>query len=165
MLHVSVVPKLDKRPAADLVVWPFNWAKAGASTALSEVGSLQPWAASPLALRDFKGKEGDLLFLYIKDQPEKRLLLLGLGAKESVTTETSRRAYAMLASACRQRQIRSVNLLIPEVPALSQEQVWRGMVEGLLLANYSFDKLKKESLREKPTLLLQKAALVGANKT
>src|SRR5262245_12617331 len=148
MLQVTVVPEA-KRPAADLVVWPFNWKKGEAVAAL-KTGPVPPWAASGPVLQDFKGKEGELLFLYTKDQPEQRLLLLGLGAKEGVTTETLRRAYALLTKACHQRRIKSVNLMIPEVPALSQEQVWRGMLEGLLLANYTFDKLKGESLREKP---------------
>lgn len=162
MMRFAAVPKVDKRPAAEVVVLPCFQEKEHARPAL-EVGSLQPFAAPPLSLKDFLGKEGELLYLYIKDQPEKRLVLLGLGAREKVTTESLRRAYAAFAKSCHQRKIKTANLIVPEVQALSQESVWRGIVEGILLANYRFDKLKSES--NHTAQLLQKICFVGADKT
>jgi leucyl aminopeptidase len=164
MVSFTVAPKLEKRPIADLLVWPYYAEKKQAKAALELGSAFQTLAGAPLSLRDFAGKEGELLFLYLTGQPEKRLLLLGLGAKEKVTTETLRRAYSALAKACHQRKIRSINLLVPEMAALSREAVWRGMVEGLLLTNYTFDKLKVDTVREQPAVLLQKIGLVGAPK-
>ncbi len=163
-MNFTVAPRVDKRPAADVAVWPFYFEKGQARAAL-EVASLQATAAAPLHLRDFKGKEGEILFLYMRDQPEKRLALLGLGAKEKVTTETLRRSYAALTKACHQRKIRTANLIVPDMQALSREAVLRGMVEGLLLTNYTFDKLKAHTVQDQPSVLLQKICLVSADKS
>jgi len=162
LIQFTVAAKVEKRPTSDLLIWPFYQEKGLARPTL-EVESLQPWSASPIALRDFKGKEGEMLFLYAKNQPEKRLMLLGLGESQKITTETLRRAYAAATKACHSRKIKSVNLIVPDMHALSHEAVLRGIVEGFLLANYVFDKLKGD-VREQPTQLVQKVCFIAADK-
>ena len=49
--------------------------------------------------------------------------------------------------------------------ALSREAVLRGIAEGLLLANYVFDKHKAETAREQPAVSLQKVCLVSVDKS
>ncbi|MCE5316639.1 MAG: leucyl aminopeptidase [Parachlamydia sp.] len=162
MMRFAAAPHVEKRPVAEVVVLPCFQEKGHARPVL-EVRSLQPYTTAPLTLKDFTGKEGELLYVYTKDQPEKRLVLLGLGAREKVTTETLRRAYASFAKSCHPRKIKMANLIVPEVQELSPESVLRGILEGILLANYRFDKLKAES--NHATVLLQKICLVGVNKS
>lgn len=163
-MHFTTAPKVDKRPSADVVVWPF-YSEKGAPRPAVEVPQLQSYAALPLALRDFAGKEAEMVVLYTKDQPEKRLVLLGLGPKEKMTTETLRRAYAALAKAGQGKKIKTMNLLVPELTALSREDVLRGLAEGLLLANYAFTNHKAETVREQPPQLLQKVCLIAVDKS
>ena len=48
---------------------------------------------------------------------------------------------------------------------MTEENVLRGLIEGLLLANYSFHKHKHDTIKDDVPSLLKKAALIGIEKT
>jgi leucyl aminopeptidase len=162
-MKFSSAPNLDKRTATDLLILPYWKGKLRAEQAC-EFGKIGKSVTSPIESKDFKGKEGELLILYVSGQKEKRIALLGLGDQEKITTEILRRAYSSVAKACISKGFAEVNLLKPEISSLSYEQLVTGVIEGLLLANYVFDKLKNESLKEKPTTLMRQAHLIGFSK-
>jgi leucyl aminopeptidase len=162
-MEFLAVKRLEDRKNADLIVVPFWKGKKHAENAAS-IGKLSAYAEEPIHAGDFIGKEGEVLILYSKGNPDKRIALLGLGEKEKVTVEKLRRAYACLTKACRPRKVQEINLLLPVVSSLAEEEVVRGVSEGLLLANYVFNKRKNDSIKEDPVKLLKKTTFVGASK-
>lgn len=162
-MELVAIPHLEKRKKADILVIPY-WHHKKSAESVVNLGQLSRLVEGPLKTGDFKGKEGELLFVYIEGQPEPRIALLGLGDKEKITAERLRRCYASLVKACLVKKIKELNILYPESSILSQEMALRGVLEGMLLANYLFDKLKKDSLKDKPTVLVQKATLITGYK-
>lgn len=150
-----------RRPRADVLVWPFWKGKKGPlDAAQCKLGHALPKALFDSS--DFNGKEGEVLFLYDDHLPETRIALLGLGESDRITIERLRRAYASLVKACRPRKIKTINLLLPQIPTLNSEGTMRGISEGLLLANYVFSSLKFEDSKD-PVVLLEKVTFIEAN--
>src|SRR4029079_9701463 len=89
-MNIAVSIKSEGRKASDLLVLPFWKDKKGAVPA-AEAKKLYEAASMPLETGDFKGKENEVLILYVQGQPEMRFALLGLGDKEKLTTEILRR--------------------------------------------------------------------------
>jgi leucyl aminopeptidase len=87
-----------------------------------------------------------------------------LGPEEKVTTEKLRRSYAALTEFSIKKKIPDLNLVLPKISGLDEEASLRGVVEGLLLANYTFDQLKHDSIKEEKTELLKKVHLIGGGK-
>src|SRR5262245_28126677 len=137
----------EARKQADLLVVPF-WKEKNNVKAAVEADLKALDLAVPLSLQDFKGKEGEILTVYVRGHKEKRVSLLGLGDQNKLTTEILRRAYAAVAKHCNQRKVKTVNILLPLVPGLAPEAVSRGIIEGILLANYSFDLLKHDVIKD-----------------
>lgn len=154
---------LDQRKHSDLLVLPFWKKKDGLEQASSfdlKAFSLQGVIGSG----DFKAKEGEVLFIYAEKGMEKRIALLGLGEKEKATVEKLRRSSAALVKAALQRKIKHLTLLLPEIAALGEEAVARGIAEGLLLTNYQYLHLKHDSIKEDPPSLIEKTTLIGLGK-
>jgi len=148
--------KTEKK--ADLTVIPF-W-KKGEKAVVATTQSFDKKALQfALTSGDFVGKEGETAVVYSKGG---RLVALGLGEKDKVDLEALRRSYAALAKLCRCKKWTTLNLALPQVKGLIVET---GVADGLLLANYSFDKLKNVSLKSKPTTLLKKVFFLGATAT
>ena len=162
-MNFSHVQSLADRKAADLLVIPFWNQKDGAESAAA-LGKLKAMVQQPLETNDFKGKKGEIVILYISGQPEKRIALLGLGDKKKISLERLRRAYSGLVPACQPKKITVVNLVMPEIPTLKEEEVVRGIAEGILLSNYAFDSLKRDSIKDDPSTLLKKIAFIGVGK-
>jgi leucyl aminopeptidase len=149
------VARLDKRKSADALVIPMWQGKKGPDFAV-ECGSIQSQVSLPIQLGDFKGKEGESLTLYLTAEPEKRVILLGLGEPDKMTTEQLRRIYSALVKGTMSKKVTSLNIMIPDITFLSEENLVRGISEGMLLTNYFFDKHKKEvnkALLEKVTFI------------
>lgn len=155
---------LNHTKHADVLVLPFWHGKKHVEPAAGFASHL-PKSKTPIELGDFKGKEGEVLFLYSQGSGDKRIVLLGLGDKAKVTTETLRRAFSGLTKACLVKHVKEVNLVVPLIPALIEEAVVRGIVEGMLLTNYNFTQLKYDSIKEDPPVLLKKITLVGITKS
>lgn len=143
-MEFQSVLQLSKRNSADALVMPMWQGKKGPEFA-AECGSIRSQVTAPIQLGDFKGKEGELLVLYMKGEPEKRIILLGLGEHDKITTEQLRRVYSALVKGAMSKKFKTLNLMLPEITFLSEDNLVRGIAEGLLLSNYIFDKHKKET--------------------
>jgi leucyl aminopeptidase len=163
-IDFSVISKLEIRKEADLLVVPFWRDKNTACSALEIGKELQSITSLPLETKDFAGKEGEVSLLYTISQKESRLVLLGLGEENKVTLEKLRRIYASLAKFCQRGKIQKINLALPIISSLNEAELIRGISEGLLLVNYTFEKLKKDSIKDESATLLKKVALIGGSK-
>lgn len=149
------------RKPSEMLVLPFWEGKLhaeGAAPMSKYIASLQ----SSAIMQDFHGKEGELIIVYNKSNKlDKRYALLGLGNKEKICTEKLRRAYSQLVKVCHQKQLEEIILLTPQTH-LPEEATITGIAEGLLLANYVFDKLKH--IKKSKTYLVKKAEFIGLSK-
>lgn len=153
--------QLSKRKKADGLVVPF-WKGKKAPQIANDEGASFP-LKEVLNSGDFQGNKGEVLYVYVEGLPEKRILLLGLGEKEQISQENLRICFGSLAKNVTQRKLVSLNLIIPEISSLSDEDIAQGIAEGLLLPNYTFNKLKTEKTEEGPTLI-QNVTWITSNK-
>jgi len=91
---------------------------------------------------DFKGGRGEKLLLYPeakKGLPE-RVLLLGLGDKDTFDAEAARAVGGTLADACRQLKVKKAATVVHGGDSGKPvDELARGLVEGLLLGLYRYD--------------------------
>lgn len=154
-MQVSTISKIADRPQADLVVLPF-WQGAKKAEPACGLTSFQSELGPILQEGDFKGKEGDVAVVYTGKKKESRLLLLGCGKQEEASFEVFRRAVAVAVKLCRKHGWSSLNFVCPEEGAYHVP-----VIEGILLANYAFDKLKSDKTSEG----LKKLCLIGSHKS
>lgn len=157
------IASLNARDEADLLVLPFWKGKKNVEAACN-IDPFEAILSEPLSTRDFRGAEGETLFLYTSGGPEKRLALLGLGIPADMTIEKLRRAFSSITKTCHKKKLKSINVLLPKCPSMSHDDLIRGVCEGLLLPNYAFTALKSSSIKEDPPAMLGKAALIGGTK-
>lgn len=153
-MDVTLIPTLNKKTKFDVLVLPFFIKGKSVKPAFKE----KEWLAIgklPIELGDFKGSEGETFLLYSQ---EVRCLLLGLGVLEKITSESLRRAAASLTKFCQQKKWSQVALYLPKT-AMTEKKTLEGFLEGLTLANYVFDQLKKEKASP-----VKKVTLLGASK-
>jgi leucyl aminopeptidase len=158
----AAVSSLSQRKKNDLLVIPFWQGKKSAEVASKEPGKLAAFFDEPVKLHDFKGNEGEIHVVYMSGQPEKRMALLGLGEEKKCTVETLRRAYASVVKLCQKYRLKDINLLLPKI--LSEQEAVRGICEGILLLNYTFDKLRSHSLKEQAPVLITHIHFVDVSK-
>lgn len=163
-MHISVAGKTDHRPAADAVVVPFWKGKKGPILAVADVGTLEKVIHAPLSIGDFKAKEEEVCVVYAHGQPEKRVFLLGLGDPEKGTVERLRRSFAAITKVSLKHKLSNINVMIPTIESIIHDDIVRGVIEGMLLTNYSFTALKKDSIKDEKPKFLEKICLVGASK-
>jgi leucyl aminopeptidase len=158
-MQTNCVIKNAQRPSAEVVVIPVWEGKKKGEIACeeSEFGDLIRF---PLESGDFHGKEGETLLLYPSKGKEKRALLLGLGKQEECTSEVLRRAYGSAVKSLHSKNLKTANILLPSIPS-TKEIGHKAVFEGVLLADYSFDQLKAESLKEKAQKGLSKVCFCG----
>lgn len=160
-MKFSYFNQFEKRKKADALVLPF-WKGKRAVHAAAPFGEIVGHLLAPVHdAADFKANEGEIYYLYVAGQPEKRILLLGLGPKEKASAESLRRSFGCLTKSCKQKRVRSLNLLMPGHESLVDEDLLRGMIEGLLLPNYTFHELKHIEPGEPEDSLLQQVAWMG----
>lgn len=153
--------QFEKRKKADFLAIPFWQAENKPVPAGKE--KFDSSLLLPIQEGDFKGKEGEIALVYHEKMPEKRIVLLGLGPKEKASAETLRRAYACLGKFCLSKKKQRLNLVLPGIDALSQDDLIRGVAEGLLHVNYVFSVHKGESIKNDPPVLLEEVGLIGAS--
>lgn len=153
---------ISKRKTAQVLVLPFFKGKSTAEEAFKE--KIEPFFAIPIAAKDFGGNEGETITLYPSDQEEKRCMLLGVGESSKITVEKLRRSFSQVAKICQKQKFTKINVVIPVIDSLSHEQIIRGIVEGFLLVNYSFDQLKGEKKKEEGPSLITEVCLIDPDK-
>ncbi len=72
----------------------------------------------------------------------RRILLVGLGKREEATTEQLRRAYALALLRCKAVKVTFAAVALPEHNSVEPDATLRAVADGLLLANYRFDRFK-----------------------
>lgn len=155
-------PFVEKRKGADALVVPFWKGKNKCEWDAPIPDVLSAQFEQALLSGDFNGKEGEILYLYLKDQPEKRIILLGLGSSDNITTESFRRIYGALTKNCLSRKLKSLNLIIPKI---ENSEHLRGIAEGLLLPNYAIDRYKQPNTEDPEySGVLQTITWIGSDK-
>jgi len=155
------VQNLESRKNADLLVLPF-WQEKNSVKSVIAFGKLDSYTKIPLQSSDFKGKEGEVLCLYVDEKHEKRIAMLGLGEPGKISVERLRRCFSSLAKFCHSKKLKNINVVMPIIPSIPEEDVVRGVSEGLLLTNYAFTRYKTDK-NSHPTLL-EKVTLIQAGK-
>ena len=149
------------RKKADVLLLPFYQGKK-AEAAFQKKDLLAPFRPV-FDVGDFQGKEGESLFLYPGKEVEKRILCIGLGERKKLSLEVLRKAYASAVGSCQKKKIETANIILPK-GKLSLAELTRAVSEGILLANYAYTDLKKESLKKDPVYLLKEICFVGGKK-
>ena len=121
---------LDKHDRYEMLVLPF-WEGPAEAAELSTWKNL--WG-KPLDSGDFKGKLGETLLIY----EEGRILLLGLGKKETVNAENLRRAYSSAVRMAQAKKTKSIHLVFPLVSAACEEESLRAMAGGNFINQLHF---------------------------
>ena len=158
-MHVQIAAAAGQRKPADVALLPY-WEEG------KKIRSAFPrkeFDSEFLSLleEDFTAKSGESLFSYALDGVEKRVLLLGLGSVKKCEAAFLRSTFASAVQTCRKKKLESINLFLPSDLDLSLVEA---ILDGLYMANYSYDALKRESLKEKPSIFIKKVHLIGAKK-
>lgn len=92
-----------------------------------------------LALKsgDFIGDLNQVSLIYHSGDVDKRILLLGLGEKDSLTLESIRKAYSSLVKYCLKYKFENISILLPKLSNVSEDVFALGIAEGIYLSNYS----------------------------
>ncbi len=151
--HISSQGSLKPTESFDLLVLPFWEGPADAA----DFSAWKQVVSPALASGDFLGKLGEALVIY----GSSRVMLLGLGKKDVANDESFRRSYAAAVRIAQAKKVKSLHLIVPS--GVSRQQAV-AIAEGIHLTNYAFTKLKHDSLKENPVVLLEKAVLVGLDK-
>ncbi|HEX5975529.1 MAG TPA: M17 family peptidase N-terminal domain-containing protein, partial [Rubrobacteraceae bacterium] len=96
-------------------------------------------ASEVVSSGDFAGKLGDTSLLYGQEQAP-RLLLVGLGERESFDLERLRRASATAARRARALKLREAAFSLPQ--ETKTHETARAAAEGAILGLYRFDRHK-----------------------
>jgi leucyl aminopeptidase len=97
---------------------------------------------------DFKGKEGETLVLYVPVEalPAERLLLVGVGKRESLDLERLRRAAGSAVKQASRLGVGRLASLLHHAdearPSISPREAAQATAEGAVLGSYVFDELK-----------------------
>ncbi|MEZ5314593.1 MAG: leucyl aminopeptidase [Chlamydiales bacterium] len=158
----SAVTRLGQRKEADIIIFPF-WQKQKKSVPAALLETFSDLVKFPVDAKDFNGKEGETLLLYIQGMKEKRCLLLGLGEEKNLSVEVLRKAYSNVTQDCQKRGFSKINLVVPTIGKLQYidaKQCLQGIAEGILLTNYSWKESDHFS-DQKKKVLIKAVLLIG----
>ncbi len=143
------VASFKERSKADAIVIPFWHGKKQAEVAFAGKEFSKLFQAI-IETKDFSGKEGEVYYLAMEGEMEKRLVLLGLGDEKRLSNESLRRSYAHAVKLLRKVKAEKVHLIFPAMRQI--KEFCRGVCEGLFLSNYSFDENKSEKSEISPLI-------------
>ena len=126
---------------------------SGATAALDR--ALEGQISATIKLRDFSGSSGETLLLYTRGAvASPRVLVVGLGARESFNLEAARRAAAQAVNALEDTGCTRIATILHGGGAagLSVETAAQALVEASNLAQYRFEHYRSDP---KPTSLKQ----------
>lgn len=150
----------NKRVKADAVILPFWKVNNKAKCAVAVTKDCE--AVYQAALDNFTGKSSGMELLYSLGQvPEKRILLLGLGKNEELTSQEVLEAYARATRVLRKAKCKTINVLLPTISTLriSAEEFVKNLAAGMLSLNYSYPKYCRDNSSTDP--LLTKVTVYG----
>lgn len=116
---------------------------------------------------DFRGRKGETSLLYVEraEAGPRRLLLVGLGARDELTNEALRAAAGRAAGRARELRLRELDLWAPEAwldGALEPGDGGRALAEGLVLGSWHFDALRTEFEDGEP-IELERAGILATS--
>jgi leucyl aminopeptidase len=152
-MKITKSPSLAKRGHSDLLILPF-WKTKSKPTPAAKLGKLEEVVEAPIAAGDFDGSLGTFSAVYTGSKNEPRIMLLGLGEEEEITTERLRRATGSTVKWCHKHKAAKVSYLFHPVKGMADVAVARGLTEGFLLPNYSFNH-KTDPKTAKQTLITE----------
>ncbi|MES2199627.1 MAG: leucyl aminopeptidase [Chlamydiota bacterium] len=158
-MQVQIVSAIGKRKPAEALILPYWEDKKKPVPAFAKADIDE--ALLSLLEGDFKADISEINYSYSLEGVEKKIILLGLGKKSTSSSATLRKAFAALTVFCRKKKIDTLNVLLPD--AIEDDKL-EAIVDAFCMANYSFDESKRETLKERPTLLLKKVNLIGGKK-
>ena len=95
------------------------------------------------AVVDFKGEEQDEVLIYPETSRAKRIALLGMGDEAHIDAERMRFTAAKGAALAKKIKIETVAVINPQT-SLDVETCSQAIVEGFMLASYSFNRYKTQ---------------------
>lgn len=157
-----------KRAKGELLVLPFFKSQKGVIKACPFDDQLVNWQV-PVRLKDFTATAGEVLLLYDALGKIDRIALIGLGEAHELTTEKLRRIYAACAKLANSKKINAISIWMPHLPQEEAEELahkksvdlLRGISEGMLLANYAFDKCKHDLVEKNPSSSFKELSFIG----
>ncbi len=152
------VDRTREGDSADVILYPFWEEKKKAVPAFPK--PKKEYVLSSSLQEDFSGKALEHVLVYPSESGAKRIFLLGLGDKKECSLEGIRKAFAMAVQVLRKKKLKNVQVFLPE--NITQEK-FSALIDGLLMANYTYDELKRET-RKEASFLLEKIQLVGGTK-
>jgi leucyl aminopeptidase len=138
--------EIQKQDVDVLVVNLFSGSRPGGATAAVD-RALDGQISAAIDLGDFKGEAGQTLLLYPHGRvPARRVLVVGLGAREKFDLEQARRAAATAIGRLSELGARQAATILHGTGAgnLPVEQAARATAEASLLAAYRFDEYRSE---------------------
>ncbi len=96
---------------------------------------------------EFSGKPNNVALLHIDGKVSaKRVLLVGLGTRETVTLERIRQAMGTAAKRARTAKAKGIVCVMPDVPKGTgpMDEVAQAMVEGAVLGEYRFNEYRTD---------------------
>lgn len=161
-MRITTQVNAKQRPTADLLIVPFI--KEKEIPKLLSFDKLPSSCMPVLKSKDFKANSGEVLLHHIQDSQETRILFLGLGEIEAITVESLRRAFGNAAKWAIRYKLKTLNVIVPEIPSFSCDEVLRGVSEGIFLSHYAFEKLKKDSLKDNAFVPFEKITFITSLK-
>jgi len=158
-MQFHIVANAETRKAADIALLPY-WKEGKKIVAAFPRKEFDEGFLSLLE-KDFTAKAGEFLFSYILKGKEQKILFIGLGSSKECNSVSLRKTFASVAKACHKKKLENLNLFLPN--ELNPSFI-EAILDGLSMANYSYDVFKQESLKEHPSSFLKQVNLIGAKK-
>ena len=111
-------------------------------------------AAINQALKDLEGERGKLRVIPNPDGKVKRILLAGLGKKDSITKDTIRFVSGKIAQKARELKLKDFAVIAPPSFVTDQVTSVSQIVEGSKMSLYKFDRFKSEKNKNSPDLTI-----------
>ena len=147
-MQIHAKEEIETRKPSDMLVIPCFQEKGKVKLSTKKFGDFLP-----VDLGDFTAKVGESVLIYQDSKKESRVFLLGLGEKKELNLEKIRQAFG--SKSLEAKNVSSLSVFVPK--GLDVEAI----VEGILLANYRFEKLKtKKTLPD-----LKSVTLLNVNGT
>ncbi|MCI0382037.1 MAG: leucyl aminopeptidase [Chlamydiae bacterium] len=164
MMKLGIIAKIQDRNFADAIILPFWKGKKGPAPAIHLDKEFTEILTPAIESGDLTGKEGEIFYFFPTKGKEKRIIWLGIGEEEKITAEILRRGYGKALVALKKLKAKKIHAAVPSTNQISSDLIHLGTLEGLLLANYSFDKLKGKKEKEEEHLIERIEIIGGSQK-
>ncbi len=107
------------------------------------------------SLKDMEGKLGKLSIIPMPGKnPVQRILLAGIGKKESLTKDTIRFVSGKIAQKARELKLSEFSIILPPSFVTESISAVSQIIEGTKMALYKFEKFKTEKVDTSPNLTI-----------